>query len=92
MNIWIGCGLGCRSGTPATAGPAGGAGAVGGCRNSGGKAVAQAKKVTLYILVVFVMYTIIAHPVKAAEMVQIGFVGISDAAKSVGEFFTGLIS
>lgn len=53
--------------------------------------MAQAKKVFLYLLIVFVLYTIIATPHRAADLVQIGFEGVSGAAKSVGEFFTGLI-
>ncbi|WP_175548769.1 hypothetical protein [Mangrovactinospora gilvigrisea] len=52
----------------------------------------QVKKIVLYLVVVFVLYTIIATPTRAADLVQVGFVGISDAAKSVGEFFTGLVS
>ncbi|MGF1428809.1 hypothetical protein [Kitasatospora sp. LaBMicrA B282] len=45
----------------------------------------------MYVLLIFVVYTIIHSPDRAAELVQSGFVGISDAAKSVGEFMTGLI-
>ncbi|MFD9716744.1 hypothetical protein [Streptomyces sp. NBC_00690] len=52
----------------------------------------QAKKVALYIVVVFVLYTIITSPDKAAELVQIWFEGISDAAKGVGEFMTQLVN
>ncbi|MGX1475868.1 UNVERIFIED_CONTAM: hypothetical protein RKD50_004676 [Streptomyces canus] len=42
------------------------------------------------MLVVFVLYVIITDPAKAADYVQIGFEGISDAAKAVGDFFTWL--
>ncbi|MGW8378491.1 hypothetical protein [Streptomyces sp. ODS28] len=52
----------------------------------------QAKKLTLYILIVFVLYTIITSPARAADLVQIGFEGISSAAQGVGRFFTELIS
>ena len=48
--------------------------------------MATARKVTLYILVIFVLYTIIDQPARAADLVQVGFVGISNAAKSVGKF------
>ncbi|MGC0339577.1 MULTISPECIES: hypothetical protein [Streptomyces] len=48
------------------------------------------KKIAVYVLVVFVMYVIITDPKQAAEYVQIGFQGISDAAKAVGDFFTWL--
>ncbi|MCP9945401.1 hypothetical protein LUX12_12335 [Streptomyces somaliensis] len=54
--------------------------------------MAQAKKVTLYALTVFVLYTIIHSPERAAELVQVGFEGISSAALSVGDFMTALIS
>ncbi|MER7568664.1 hypothetical protein ACGFWE_26000 [Streptomyces sp. NPDC048523] len=48
------------------------------------------KKIAVYLLVVFVLYVIITDPAKAADYVQIGFQGISDAAKAVGDFFTWL--
>ncbi|GLJ89988.1 hypothetical protein [Streptomyces poonensis] len=48
----------------------------------------QAKKIALYVLVVFVLYVIITDPAKAADYVQIGFEGISSAAQSVGDFMT----
>lgn len=54
--------------------------------------MAQAKKVVLYMLIVFVLYTIINSPARAADLVQVGFEGISDAAKGVGEFMTELIN
>ncbi|MEU4845323.1 hypothetical protein [Streptomyces gilvosporeus] len=51
----------------------------------------QAKKIALYLLIVFVLYTIITSPARAANLVQIGFEGISSAAQGVGEFMTQLI-
>ncbi|GAB7032072.1 hypothetical protein JCM4914_35330 [Streptomyces platensis subsp. malvinus] len=53
--------------------------------------MAQAKKIVLYILIVFVLYTIITSPQRAAQLVQVGFEGISSAAQGVGEFMTQLI-
>jgi len=53
--------------------------------------MAQAKKVGMYVLVIFVGYTIIHSPARAAELVQSGFEGISEAAKAIGEFMTGLV-
>ena len=50
----------------------------------------QGKKIAVYVLVVFVLYVVITDPAKAADYVQIGFEGISDAAKAVGDFFTWL--
>ncbi|WP_240139634.1 hypothetical protein [Streptomyces sp. MUM 178J] len=52
----------------------------------------QAKKISLYILVVFVLYTIITSPDRAADLVQVGFEGISSAAQGVGEFMTELVN
>ncbi|MFF4650371.1 hypothetical protein [Streptomyces sp. NPDC001380] len=46
----------------------------------------------MYLLLIFVLYTIITSPSRAADLVQVGFEGISGAAKSVGTFMTGLIN
>ncbi|MBZ6171258.1 hypothetical protein KVH22_03155 [Streptomyces olivaceus] len=48
----------------------------------------NSKKIAVYVVVVFVLYVIITDPEKAAEYVQIGFQGISDAASAVGDFMT----
>ncbi|MEU1051660.1 hypothetical protein [Streptomyces sp. NPDC005876] len=48
----------------------------------------NAKRIAVYVLVVFVLYLIITDPAKAADYVQIGFEGISDAAKAIGDFMT----
>jgi hypothetical protein len=48
----------------------------------------NSKKIAVYVLVVFVLYVIITDPAKAADYVQIGFEGISDAAKAVGDFMS----
>ncbi|MEU0198975.1 MULTISPECIES: hypothetical protein [unclassified Streptomyces] len=48
----------------------------------------NAKKIAVYLLVVFVFYVIITDPAKAADYVQIGFQGISDAAQALGDFAT----
>ncbi|WEV26699.1 hypothetical protein OYE22_16970 [Streptomyces sp. 71268] len=53
--------------------------------------MAQARKIATYILIVFVLYTIINSPARAAELVQVGFEGISDAAKGIGDFMTELV-
>ncbi|MES5819064.1 hypothetical protein [Streptomyces sp. RG80] len=50
----------------------------------------NSKKAAVYVVVVFVLYVIITDPAKAADYVQIGFEGISDAAKAIGDFFTWL--
>ncbi|WP_331907118.1 hypothetical protein [Streptomyces sp.] len=52
----------------------------------------QAKRVALYAVVVFVLYTIINSPARAADLVQVGFEGISSAAQGVGEFMTELVN
>ncbi|MEU0965631.1 hypothetical protein ABZ357_09470 [Streptomyces sp. NPDC005917] len=50
----------------------------------------NARKIATYVLVVFALYVIITDPAKAADYVQIGFEGISDAAKAIGSFMTWL--
>ncbi|MFG2195719.1 hypothetical protein [Streptomyces sp. NPDC048639] len=52
----------------------------------------QTKKIALYMVIVFVLYTIITSPDRAADLVQVGFEGISSAAKGVGEFMTALVN
>jgi hypothetical protein len=52
----------------------------------------QAKKIMLYVVVIFALYTIITSPARAADLVQIGFEGISSAAQSVGDFMTELVN
>jgi hypothetical protein len=54
--------------------------------------MAQVRKIGMVLLLVFVLYTIINSPARAAQLVQTGFEGISSAAKSVGTFMTGLIN
>lgn len=48
----------------------------------------NAKKIAVYLVVVFVLYVIITDPEGAADYVQIGFEGISDAAGALGDFAT----
>lgn len=65
---------------------------VGGHDGRGGKrGMAQARKILMYLLIIFVLYTIITSPVRAAQLVQVGFEGISSAAKGVGQFMTQLV-
>ncbi|MDB1086143.1 hypothetical protein PJ985_00930 [Streptomyces sp. ACA25] len=54
--------------------------------------MAQAKKIALYLLLVFMLYTIVTSPTRAGEIVQIGFEGISSAAQAVGDFMTRLVN
>ncbi|MEE1818835.1 hypothetical protein ACWEPZ_08720 [Streptomyces sp. NPDC004288] len=54
--------------------------------------MAQAKKIVLYAVVVFVLYTIVTSPARAADLVQVGFEGISSAAQGVGQFMTELVN
>ncbi|MCY0924859.1 hypothetical protein OTB20_01225 [Streptomyces sp. H27-H1] len=49
------------------------------------------KKLLSGALVVFVLFVIITQPEKAADMVKIGFQGISDAATAIGDFMTELV-
>ncbi|MET9493874.1 hypothetical protein [Streptomyces sp. NPDC006552] len=48
----------------------------------------QPKKIALFVVVVFVLYVVITDPAKAADYVQIGFEGVSSAARSIGDFMT----
>lgn len=50
----------------------------------------NAKKVAIYALVAFAVYVIITDPEKAADYVQVGFEGISEAASAIGDFMTWL--
>ncbi|MFC7306093.1 hypothetical protein ACFQVC_17940 [Streptomyces monticola] len=52
----------------------------------------QAKKIALYAVIVFVVYTIITSPARSADLVQVGFEGISDAAQGVGNFMSELVN
>ncbi|MBB1243178.1 hypothetical protein GL263_06305 [Streptomyces durbertensis] len=52
----------------------------------------QVKKIALFILVTFVLYTIITSPKRASELVHVGFEGISSAAQGVGKFMTELVN
>lgn len=54
--------------------------------------MAHVKKIGLYVLVVFVLHTIIVSPARAADLVQVGFEAISDAAKAVGDFMTQIVT
>ncbi|MCX4686973.1 hypothetical protein [Kitasatospora purpeofusca] len=45
----------------------------------------------MVLLLIFVLYTIITSPARSAELVQLGFEGISNAAKAIGTFMTGLV-
>ncbi|MFB7559982.1 hypothetical protein [Streptomyces brevispora] len=51
----------------------------------------QAKKTALYLIVVFVLYTIITSPERAADLVLVGFEGVSSAARGVGDFMSELV-
>ncbi|WP_299529388.1 hypothetical protein [uncultured Streptomyces sp.] len=54
--------------------------------------MAQARKIALYMVVVFVLYTIITAPARAADLVQVGFEGVSSAAQGVGDFMSELVN
>ena len=56
-----------------------------------GRDCGASKKIALYMIVVFVLYTIITSPERAADLVQVGFEGISSAAQGVGDFMSELV-
>ncbi|MFE2282771.1 hypothetical protein ACFXDJ_01060 [Streptomyces sp. NPDC059443] len=51
----------------------------------------ETKKLISGALVVFVLFVIITQPTKAADIVKIGFQGISDGATAIGAFMTELV-
>ncbi|MBY6303705.1 hypothetical protein [Streptomyces clavuligerus] len=53
--------------------------------------MARAKNVAIYLVAAFLLYIIVTAPDRAADLVQIGFEGISSAAKSVGDFLSELL-
>lgn len=50
------------------------------------------KKVLLWLLLAFVVYTILVSPAKAAGMVRETFASMSLAGESLGDFFDALVS
>lgn len=52
----------------------------------------HAKRIGLYVLIVFALHTIIVSPSRAADLVEVGFEAISEAAKAVGDLMTQLVS
>ncbi|MFJ2824840.1 hypothetical protein ACIO7M_27580 [Streptomyces toxytricini] len=52
----------------------------------------ETKKMITGGLVVFALFVIITQPIKAADIVKIGFQGISDAAHGIGAFMTELVT
>ncbi|MFV0134970.1 hypothetical protein ACLGIH_17350 [Streptomyces sp. HMX87] len=52
----------------------------------------NAKKIAVYVLVVFALYLIITDPDKATDYVRIVFEGISNAAKAIGDFMTWVVN
>lgn len=53
---------------------------------------AQTKRILSLLLVVFIIYTIIATPDKAADLVAQWFQAMSSAAKWVGDQISGVAS
>ena len=53
---------------------------------------ATTKKVLLWLLLAFVVYTIIVSPAKAAGMVRETFAGVSAVGESLGDFFDALVT
>lgn len=53
---------------------------------------ANVKKVLLWLLLAFVVYTIIVSPGKAAAMTRDTFDSISVVGRSLGDFFDALVS
>jgi hypothetical protein len=54
--------------------------------------VAQARKTALYLVAVFVLYSVVIFPERATDFVGLGFLGVSDAAEGVGELLAEILS
>ena len=50
------------------------------------------KRALLWLAIAFLVYTVIASPDKAADMVRETFGGISAAGESLGQFFDALVT
>jgi hypothetical protein len=50
------------------------------------------KRLAIWLFVAFVVYTILASPDKAAELVRASFDGLSTAGDSLAKFFDALVS
>jgi hypothetical protein len=53
---------------------------------------ATVRKALLWLLLAFVVYTIVASPGKAAGLARDTFAGVSAAGESLGDFFDALVS
>ncbi|MGH3326906.1 MAG: hypothetical protein ACRDPK_11265 [Carbonactinosporaceae bacterium] len=51
-----------------------------------------AKKIIIWVLVTFAVYTVIASPGAAAELVHDAFNSIAAGGRSIGEFFDALVT
>jgi hypothetical protein len=49
------------------------------------------RKTLLWLLLAFLVYTVIASPAKAAEIVRVTVSGVSVAGESLGDFFDALV-
>ncbi|WP_146608252.1 hypothetical protein [Streptomyces sp. NTH33] len=74
------------------AGPRQGSRRLGNQRQGETAMAMNAKKIVVYVLVAFALYVIITDPDGATDYVRIGFEGISDAAKAIGDFMTWVAS
>ncbi|WP_139134546.1 hypothetical protein [Streptomyces sp. TP-A0874] len=54
--------------------------------------MAQAKKILIYLFIVFALYTIITSPDRAGDLVRMAFQGISTAANGLGDFMTQIVN
>jgi hypothetical protein len=49
------------------------------------------KKIITWLIVIFAVYTVLASPAKAADLVRSGFDGVSQGGHSVQKFFDALV-
>jgi hypothetical protein len=53
--------------------------------------LAQARKAALYLVLVFVLYSVITFPERATEFVELAFAAISEAGQGVGDMLAELV-
>lgn len=51
-----------------------------------------AKRVVTWVVVAFLIYTVVTNPEKAADLARSAFHGIAAAGGAIGKFFSALVS
>lgn len=51
-----------------------------------------AKRVVTWVVIAFLIYTVVTNPEKAADLARSAFNGIASAGGAIGRFFSALVS